>query len=331
MNMEKNFKALIVDEVAPGVFTRAIKPQRLDDLPDHELLVRVHYSSLNYKDALSASGNKAITRQYPHTPGIDAAGVVCRSHCDDFQPGDEVIVNGKGLGTMIPGGFGQYIRVPSAWAAKRPRTLSLRDSMIYGVAGFTAAYSVLKLQKEITPDQGAVLVTGATGGVGSVAVAILKKEGYSVIAATGKPQEKEFLVNLGAAEVISSNELKKTEKPLCSSRWMGVVDTVGGDLLATAIKGTSPNGVVTCCGNAAGPQLSLTVYPFILRGVSLLGIDCVSCPAEIRKLLWNNLAGKWKLDNLEQLVTEVDLEGLENRIEKMLAGQVKGRTIVNMT
>ena len=331
MNIENSFKALVVDEITSGVFKRAIKTKSLDELPDHELLVRVHYSSLNYKDALSASGNKAITRKYPHTPGIDAAGVVCQNRCDDFQPGDEVIVNGNGLGTTIPGGFGQYIRVPSAWAAKRPQTLSLRESMIYGVAGFTAAYSVLKLQAHITPDQGAVLVTGATGGVGSVAVGILKKEGYSVIAATGKPQEEEFLVKLGAAEVISSDELKKTERALGPPRWMGVVDTVGGDILATALKGTAPNGVVTCCGNAAGPELSLTVYPFILRGVSLLGIDCVSCPAGIRKELWNNLAGKWKLDNLEQLVTEVGLEELDTRIEKMLAGQVKGRTIVNMT
>jgi putative YhdH/YhfP family quinone oxidoreductase len=328
--MLKSFKALLVDESADGVFERHVTKRTLDDLPEGDLLVRVHYSSLNYKDALSASGNRAITSRYPHTPGIDVAGVVEDSDSDQFRPGDEVIVNHKNLGTVLPGGYGQYVRVHSSWAVRCPDALTLRESMIYGVAGFTAAYSVLKLRQYITPEKGDVLVTGATGGVGSMAVAILKKEGYHIVAATGKEQEKQFLFDLGADEVISRDELKAADKALCQCRWAGGIDTVGGDILTTVIKSTYPNGVVTCCGNVASPDLSLTVYPFILRGISLLGIDCVSCPEEVRHQIWDTFAGPWKLDCLDQMVTEVTLGQLSERIDQMLKGQIKGRVIVNL-
>lgn len=327
---ERTFKALVVDESAPGVFDRQIKTRTLDELPKGDLLVRVHYSSLNYKDALSASGNRGVTRRYPHTPGIDVAGIVEESVCAEFQLGDRVIVNNKNLGTVLPGGFGQYVRAKSAWAVKCPESLTLRESMVYGVAGFTAAYSILKLRQFIAPDKGDILVTGATGGVGCMAVAMLNKEGYRIVAATGKEEEKQFLFDLGAAEVISRDELKGTENAMCQCRWAGVIDTVGGDMLATAIKSTYSNGVVTCCGNVASPDLPLTVYPFILRGVNLMGIDCVSCPESVKLEIWDKLAGPWKLDNLEEMVTEVTLEELDEQIEQILKGRIKGRILVNL-
>ena len=326
----QTFRALVVDESAPGVFDRQVKTRTLDELPKGDLLVRVHYSSLNYKDALSASGNRAVTRRYPHTPGIDVAGVVEESASDQFKPGDRVLVNHKNLGTVLPGGYGQYIRAKSAWAVRCPQSLTLRESMIYGVAGFTAAYSILKLRQYIAPDKGDILVTGATGGVGCMAVAMLKKEGYRVIAATGKEEEERFLFDLGAAEVISREELKGTEDALCQGRWAGVIDTVGGDILATAIKSTYSNGVVTCCGNVAAPDLPLTVYPFILRGVNLMGVDCVSCPESVKHQIWQEIAGRWKLDHLEDMVTEVSLEQLSEKIDQILQGRIKGRVIVNL-
>lgn len=328
--MEQTFKALVVDESAPGVFDRQVKTRTLDELPAGDLLVRVHYSSLNYKDALSASGNRAITRRYPHTPGIDVAGVVEESGSDQFEPGDRVLVNHKNLGTVLPGGYGQYVRAKSAWAVKCPETLTLRESMIYGVAGFTAAYSILKLQKLIDPAKGDILVTGATGGVGCMAVAMLKKEGYRVVAATGKVEESQFLFDLGADEVISREELKATGNALCQCRWAGVIDTVGGDILATAIKSTYSNGVVTCCGNVAAPELPLTVYPFILRGVNLMGVDCVSCPESVKVEIWEKMGGQWKLDNLEEMATEVTLDELSDKIEQILQGRIKGRVLVNL-
>ncbi|MHC4554582.1 MAG: YhdH/YhfP family quinone oxidoreductase [Planctomycetota bacterium] len=326
----QTFKALVVDESAPGVFDRQVKTRTLDELPKGDLLVRVHYSSLNYKDALSASGNRAVTRSYPHTPGIDVAGVVEESASDQFKLGDRVLVNNKNLGTVLPGGYGQYVRAKSDWAVRCPESLTLRESMIYGVAGFTAAYSILKLQQFISPDKGDILVTGATGGVGCMAVAMLKKEGYRVVASTGKEEEKQFLFDLGAAEVISREELKGTENALCQCRWAGVIDTVGGDILATAIKSTHSNGVVTCCGNVAAPELPLTVYPFILRGVNLMGVDCVSCPESIKHQIWQKIGGPWKLDHLEDMVTEVSLEQLSEKIDQILKGRIKGRVIVNL-
>ena len=328
--MEQTFKALVVSESSPGVFDRQVTTRTLDELPKGDLLVRVHYSSLNYKDALSASGNRAVTRRFPHTPGIDVAGVVEQSASDQFKPGDRVLVNHKNLGTVLPGGYGQFVRVKSAWAVRCPESLTLRESMIYGVAGFTAAYSILKLQQFITPDKGDILVTGATGGVGCMAVAMLKKEGYRVVASTGKVEESQFLFDLGADEVIPRDELKGTDDALCQCRWAGVIDTVGGDILTTAIKSTYSNGVVTCCGNVAAPELPLTVYPFILRGVNLMGVDCVSCPDSAKVQIWEKMGGPWKLDHLEEMATEVTLEELSEKIDQILKGRVKGRVLVNL-
>ena len=327
--MEKRFKAFVVHEVQRGVFERRIDEKTVDQLPAGDLLVRIHYSSLNYKDALSASGNRGVTRRYPHTPGIDAAGVVEESSSPDFQPGDEVIVNGPDMGTKTPGGFGQYVRVPTDWVVKLPDSFSLRTAMIYGVGGFTAAYSMLKLTPLVKPEDGPILVTGATGGVGCMSVVMLKKEGYTVAAVTGKPDDP-FLKELGVDEIIPRSEFQNSTWAMEPMRWAGVMDTVGGDILAAAIKSTMTNGVVTCCGNVASGDLNLTVYPFILRGVSLLGIDCVSCPRQTRREIWKKLAGPWKLENLEKLATEITLDQLDEKIDQMLAGQITGRIIVNL-
>jgi acrylyl-CoA reductase (NADPH) len=328
----KTFQAMVVRETAEGQFVRRIEDRSLADLPPGEVLIRVHYSSLNYKDALSASGHKGVTRAYPHTPGIDAASVVEESSDDRFRPGDRVLVTGYDLGMNTPGGFGQYVRVPAEWVVELPRDLSLRESMIYGTAGVTAGLSVLKLQAHgVTPDQGETLVTGATGGVGSLAVGILASDGYPVVAATGKLEAAQFLLDLGAREVVHRDQVRDASgRPLLSGRWAGAVDTVGGEYLATALKSTRHGGAVTCCGLVASPDLSTTVYPFILRGVSLLGVDSQDCPMATRLRLWQKLAGEWKLANLNDLATECSLEGLEIEIERILEGKQRGRVVVDL-
>jgi putative YhdH/YhfP family quinone oxidoreductase len=328
----KTFKAMLVRETPGGAFVREIVDRTIDDLPSGEVLVRVAYSSLNYKDALSASGNQGVTRRYPHTPGIDAAGVVEQCTTGDFQPGDEVLIGSADFGANAPGGFSQYVRVPAAWVINLPRGLSLRESMGYGTAGITAALSVQRLQEHgVTPGSGDVLVTGATGGVGSIAVAILAQLGYAVFAATGKLEQRPLLIGLGAKDVLHRDEVNDSSgKSLLRGRWAGVVDTVGGNFLASALKATRYGGVVTCCGNAASSELPLTVYPFILRAVSLLGIDVANCPQEWRQRLWGRLAGEWKLMALDRLTTECSLPQLDAEIERMLRGQHAGRVVVNL-
>ena len=332
MASPQSFKAMVVREAADKTFTREITYKSLSDLPAGELLIEVKYSSLNYKDALSASGNKGVTRTYPHTPGIDAAGVVAESANAKFAAGDQVIVTGFDLGMNTSGGFGQYIRVPASWAVKLPAGLTLKESMVYGTAGFTAALAVMRMQRHgLGKDQGEVLVTGATGGVGSVAVGILAKSGFHVVAATGKANEKDFLLGLGAKEIISREEASDASgRPLLKGRWAGVVDTVSGAILATAIKSTKPHGAVACCGNVASPDLTLTVYPFILRGVALLGIDSAECPMDVRSLIWKKIAGEWKLDHLDRLVSECPLEQLSGKIDLILAGKIRGRVSVKL-
>ena len=329
----QTFTAYVVDQVEKGVFERNIKERTMDDLPEGEVVVRVHYSSLNYKDALSATGNPGVTRNFPHSPGVDASGIVEDSSDDRFTPGQEVIVHGYDLGCNTSGGYSQYIRVPADWIVPLPEGLSLRDSMIFGTAGYTAAYSVLRLEEfGITPEKGEVLVTGATGGVGSLAVAILAKSGYDVVASTGKTDQAQFLIDLGAKEVISREDAADDSgRPLLKGRWAGVVDTVGGEILATAIKSTNPRGVVTCCGNVASANLPINVYPFILRGVSLVGIDSQDSPMEQRQQIWQRMATDWKIDTLENLTTEITLQELDSNIDLILKGGQKGRVLVNLT
>lgn len=331
MPLPQSFKALVVTETADKNFLRGVMQKNLADLPAGELLIEVKYSSLNYKDALSATGNKGVTRKYPHTPGIDAAGVVAESSNPDFKTGDQVIVTGFDLGMNTSGGFGQYVRVPAAWAVKLPDNLTLKESMIYGTAGLTAALCVLSMEERgLKPDQGEVLVTGATGGVGSLGVAMLARSGYHVVAATGKEAEKEYLTRLGAKEVISREAANDTSgRPLLKTRWAGVLDAVGGNILATAIKSTKYGGSVAACGMVASSDLSLTVFPFILRGVSLQGVDSVECPMDRRLQAWNKIARQWKLQNLDLLYSECSLEDLDSKIDVILQGKIRGRVIVN--
>lgn len=326
------YKAMFVEESDKGVFTRRIVERTIRDLPDGDVLIKVHYSSLNYKDALSAIGNRGVTRRYPHTPGIDAAGNVAESKDGRFAEGDPVLVTGYDLGMNTAGGFGQFIRVPADWVVPLPSPLSLWESMALGTAGFTAGLCVDKIVKGgVTPDSGEILVTGASGGVGSLAVALLAHNGYKVVAATGKPDAAVMLENIGAAKIVGRDAvLDNTGKPLLAQRWAGAVDTVGGDVLSTVIRSTMRHGVVSCCGNVASAELHLTVYPFILRGILLAGADSATSTMETRMRIWNHLSGDWKLNCLDRIADEVALDGLDDRIDAILAGKQTGRCVVRL-
>lgn len=326
------FSAFVVEKTEDKRFVRGIVPRSIDDLPDGDLLIRVRYSSLNYKDALSATGHPGVTRQFPHTPGIDAAGEVVTSGSPRFSTGDTVLVTGYDLGMETDGGWGQYIRIPSEWALPLPFGLTTREAMAIGTAGFTAALSVLKLQQAgVKPGDGDVLVTGATGGVGSMAVSFLAHAGYRVVASTGKVSSEELLRSLGAADVVSREKVTEgVERPMMKERWAGAVDVVGGETLVAAVKATRYGGAVTCCGLVGSADLSMNVYPFILRGVSLIGVDSVNCPADMRLQTWERLAGDWKPRQLEEMVTEVPLDELENKIRLILEGGICGRVVVRL-
>lgn len=332
IDMDKTFKGLVVTAGDSNTYTATLSTRTIRDLPAGDVLIRVHYSSLNYKDALSASGNKGVTRHYPHTPGIDAAGVVEWSSTDQWKPGDEVIVTGFDLGMNTSGGFADYIRVPASWIVRKPDQLTLRESMIYGTAGFTAGISVAALLKNgVTPEQGPIVVTGATGGVGSVAIGILHRLGYSVTAVSGKPEAHDFLTSLGATDIIPRSELDDTSgKALLKPRFAGAIDTVGGSILATLIKSTNYGGTVTCCGMVNSGDLPLTVFPFILRGIQLAGIDSVEYPVDHRTAIWQHLADDWKPDSLESLTHDIRLAELPDAIQTILKGQMQGRAVVRI-
>ncbi len=328
---ENTYRALVVRESEGGKFNGAIETMQIEGLPAGDVLVRVRYSSLNYKDMLSASGNRGVTRKYPHTPGIDGAGTVEESGSPDFKKGEEVIVTSYDLGMNTSGGLGQYIRVPASWVVKKPSSLSLRESMIYGTAGFTAGLSVLRLVDYGIGKGSSVLVTGATGGVGSVAVSILSHAGFKVTAVNGLNDESAFLESIGASEIIPiPDPAESAGKPMLKERWDAAVDTVGGNMLVFALRSVKGNGAVTCCGNAGSADISLTVYPFILRGIALFGIDSQNCPMERRTRTWNMLAGEWKFPWLEKLSAEVGLDGVIPQIDRIRAGTHRGRIIVNM-
>ena len=329
------FRAFLVSQRADGTFARQIVQRTIDDLPAHDTLIRVCYSSLNYKDSLSASGNKGVTRTYPHTPGIDSAGEIVETTSGEFKVGDEVIVTSYDLGMNTPGGFAEFIRVPSTWVVPKPDSLTLRESMIFGTAGFTAGLCVNQLQQhKVMPDVGEVLVTGASGGVGCMAVAILAKLGFRVVAATGKDDAHGWLMNIGASAVISRAEADDvSSKPMLRERWAGVVDTVGGNILATAIKATQRDGCVTACGLTQSAELHTTVYPFILRGVALVGVDSSETPISLRRAVWSKLADEWKPAKgvLDAIAEAVTLDDLSEKINLILQGKVRGRVVVAMS
>jgi acrylyl-CoA reductase (NADPH) len=328
---ERSFRALVVAEAGNNTFTSSIEERSIGDLPDGEVLIRVNYSSLNYKDALSATGNRGVTKKYPHTPGIDAAGIVAESAGGAFKEGDPVLVTGYDLGMNTSGGYGRYIRVPAAWVVPLPAGLTLKESMIFGTAGFTAGLSVAALIAGVGAKDGEILVTGATGGVGSIAVAILARLGYSVVAVSGKPDAHDFLTDLGARGIISREEaIDTSSRPLLNGRWAGVVDTVGGDILTTALRSTQNFGTVTCCGNVASPDLPMTVFPFILRGIGLHGVNSQNCPMDRRLRVWDKLAGEWKFRQLHGLCKEISLAQLSDNIALILKGKQRGRVLVNL-
>lgn len=328
--MTTGFRALRVSKEGEA-FRRSVQQLEMDTLPAHPVTVEVAYSSLNYKDALSATGNPGVTKTYPHTPGIDAAGRVLASEDERFRVGDEVIVTSYDLGMNTPGGFGERIRVPAEWVVPLPEGLSLREAMVLGTAGFTAGLCVdALLERGLKPEDGPVVVTGASGGVGSVAVVLLAHLGFETLASTGTEAAHGWLRALGAADSLPREALAEpSERPLLKSRFAGAVDTVGGETLTNVVKSLRYRAAVAACGLVGGPKLSLTVFPFILRGVSLLGIDSAECPMPLRRRVWEKLAGDWKVD-LSKITDEVSLEDLEPKLDAILAGRTEGRVLVRV-
>jgi putative YhdH/YhfP family quinone oxidoreductase len=313
-----------------GKFNRRIVERSIDELPPGDVLINVKYSALNYKDALSSSGHKGITRHFPHTPGVDAAGIVVQSAVPGFDEGDKVVVTGYDLGMNTDGGFGEYIRVPASWVVPLPDNMTLRESMILGTAGFTAGIAIFEFQRRgLFPGKGKILVTGATGGVGTVATAILSHLGYSVSVSTGKKERIDFLKSIGASEILSREDVADVPKrPLLERKWTGAIDNVGGATLNYCIKSTDYWGSVACVGLVDSDKLETTVYPFLLRGVALIGIDSADRPMSLRKQIWEKLAAEWKPSVLDKIYREITLDQLSAEIDKILAGGQTGRVII---
>jgi acrylyl-CoA reductase (NADPH) len=326
------FKALIISETSDKQYVREIKNRQIADLPAGEILIKVHYSSLNYKDALSSVGNRGVTRHYPHTPGIDAAGIIEASDSPDFRVGEEVIVTSYDLGMNTSGGLAEYIRVPAHWVVRLPEGMTLREAMIHGTAGFTAGMCINALiNNGLGSEKGKVLVTGSTGSVGTLAVAMLSKLGFEVTALTGKPEAIELLKQIGASEIISREDLDdKSGRPMLKSIYAGVIDTVGGNILATALKSLTYGGAVAACGLVNSPELHTSVFPFILRGNTLFGIDSAECPMPLRQEIWHKLANEYKPEDLESLADEMTLEEVPNQLDRILKGGNIGKSLISM-
>ena len=331
--MEKlEFKCFQVNRTTDGQLSNTIETITTDDLPPGEVVVQVAWSSLNYKDALAASAHPGVAGELPHVPGIDAAGTVVSSTDSRYAEGDQVLVTGYELGAPKWGGWSEYIRIPADWVVALPTQISAREAMVLGTAGFTAAQCVRELQARGVPaDAGPVLVTGATGGVGCCAVKLLSKLGYEVHAVTGKTEMHERLKALGAADVHGRDLLADNPKrPLLSARWAGGVDTVGGSMLVALLKSTKINGCVSACGLVAGDQLDMTIYPFILRGVTLAGVTSASCPRPDREWIWSQLNSEWQYSLPEDWVAEVSMNELPSAIDKIQGGGVAGRVLVRV-
>lgn len=329
--MTRQFKALMVRE-DNGIFNVKIEQISMAEIPKNEVLIKVAYSSVNYKDALSASGNKGVTRKFPHIPGIDAAGQVVSSTSDVIAEGDNVIVTGYDLGMNTWGGFGEYVSVPINWVVKLPKNISLFEAMCLGTAGLTAGFSVYNLiYSGIGKEQGKIVVSGATGGVGSISIAILSKLGYEVVAISGKKEDHFIMQILGASSIISRKEFVDIydQKAMSKAEYSGAIDTVGGSILSGIIKSLKYNGTVTTCGNVASAELSTSIFPFILRGIKLIGIDSVEQPIEFKSKVWNLLAQNWKPTHLKEIVKEITIEQLPDVFTSILDGNAKGRFVVN--
>lgn len=326
----ETFQAFMVRKTGKDQIETGVEERPLRELPEGDVLIRVEYSSVNYKDAMAATGHPGITKKFPHIPGIDSVGTVAESSSPRFSKGDAVIMTGHGLGVERWGGWAEYVRVPAEWVVPLPDGLTAREAMTLGTAGFTAAQCVQAIQLQgITPDRGEVVVTGATGGVGSIAVMLLAKQGYQVVAVTGKQSRRQWLTDLGATRVIDRSEVaSESERPLLKTQWAAAVDTVGGKTLTTLVRTMQHRGCIAACGVVGGPELPLTVYPFILRGVTLAGIDSAWCPDDLRAEIWQRLATAWKLDGLDRLASETDLSGVGSVVERMMQGENVGRVLV---
>ena len=324
------FSAILINKGESG---QTVEVAQIDEaqLPEGDVTIDVEYSTLNYKDGLAITGSSPVVRKFPMVPGIDLAGIVTQSSHADWKKGDRVVLNGWGVGETHWGGLAQKARLNGDWLVPQPQAFSSKQAMAIGTAGYTAALCVEALLKHgVTPSQGEILVTGATGGVGSVAIALLNKAGFNVVAATGKASEEEYLKSLGASGIIDRNELSAAGKPLQKERWAGVVDSVGSHTLANACAQTRYGGFVAACGLAQGMDLPGSVAPFILRGVSLLGIESVMAPKPPRLAAWNRLAQDLDIAKLDMIATEIGLAEAIPAAKKLMEGTVRGRIVVNV-
>ena len=327
----ERFRAFRIREDDDG-YRAGVEQVTLAELSEGEVVVRVAWSGINYKDALAGTGKGKILRRFPLNGGIDVAGVVVASDSDEFEPGDLVLANGSGLSETRDGGFSEYIRLPASIVVPLPAGLSLREAMGLGTAGFTAAMSLWRMEANgQRPEMGPVVVTGASGGVGAVAIDLLTAAGYEVHAITGKVEHFDWLERLGATQCISRHDLHWGQRPLEQATWAGCIDSVGGDMLAGLTRVIEPWGNIACCGMAGGHGLHTTVFPMILRGVSLLGISSANCPIGTRRMLWERLGSDWKPPHLDEIVRrEVELDGMPAVVEELLAGGAIGRSVVRI-
>jgi len=326
-------KAFVVEKIGDKEFSSDIREVSIPKCEENEVVIKVTYSSLNYKDALSSVGNPGVTRKFPHITGIDVAGTVHASTSTIFKEGERVLVTGYDMGMNTNGGHAEYVKVPASWVARTPDAITDKEIMTFGTAGLTAALSINELiENGVKPENGEVLVTGATGGVGSIAVSILSKIGYKVVAISGKQERVEYLKRIGASEVILRDEFNESsaKKPMLSEEYAGVVDTVGGEVLANALKYIKYDGVATCCGLTSSHELPTNVFPFILRGVRLIGIDSVECKLEKKQAAWEKIATKWKIDTLNSITNEIGLDEIKKAYDLLLAGRAVGRYVVKI-
>ncbi len=332
MSLPDHYRALVISENADKSFTRAIETLPFSFLPDHEVTIRIRAAALNYKDALSASGHKGITRKFPHTPGVDAAGEIVEDRSGKWTTGSPVICTSYDLGMNTPGGFAEYIRVPAGWVVPMPENLTFDRAMALGTAAYTAGLALYKMEAcGQSPEMGPIAVTGATGGVGSLAVALLAHAGYEVIALTGSADQTDYLKQLGATSVLPREEANdQSDRVLLRSKWAGAIDNVGGNTLTTLLKACGRNGSVASIGLVADANFSSSVYPFILNGVNLLGVDSAETPLHIRQEIWRRLANEWRFEIPESAITFVSLDDIPKQMDRILKGQTTGRIVARI-
>jgi len=329
--MSESFQALVVDK-QDDKQTVEIRSFSTDDLMEGDVTIRVDYSTINYKDGLAITGITPVIRKFPLIPGIDFAGSVEESSHDDFKTGDKVVLNGWGVGEKHHGGYAQIARVSGDWLVRLPDTFNTRQAMAIGTAGYTAMLCVMRLQEHgINAEDGEIIVTGAAGGVGSVAIALLARLGYTVVASTGRMNEIDYLKSLGASRVVNRNEFSEQGRPIGKEQWAGAVDTVGSHTLANVLAQIKYGGAVAACGLAQGMDLPASVAPFILRGIDLLGVDSVMVPKVRREQAWQRLAQDLDISLLENMTTTISLSDLSTYAEKILAGEIRGRTVVDIS